>query len=171
MWDKKNYTSFLHLLFSTFQMQAQIGFFVEWPNEHKRMKNWERGCRIYFKELYSDTALLFWPILNYIKLYFGLWALDSGCWSLDAEPWMLDPGCWTVDSWYWILDSGRWTLDAGILRLDATLWTLAYRHWTLSLTVSKQNQNPISDFSWLHYWKFFGCASLRTSCKFWRGYF
>ena len=57
--DKKNYMSFLHLLFSTFQMQAQIGFFVEWPNEHKRMKNWERGCIIYFKELYSDTALLF----------------------------------------------------------------------------------------------------------------
>ena len=45
---------------------------------------------------------------------------------------------------------GLWTQE-----LDAELWTL-------SLTVVEQNQNPVSGFAWLNYWKFFGCKSLRT---------
>ena len=52
-------------------------------------------------------------------------------------------------------------------------------HWTLSLTAVVQNQNPVSDFAWLNYWKLFGYESLRTSwsrlfCRdyrFWRSYF
>ena len=54
-----------------------------------------------------------------------------------------------LDTWLWILDSRRYTLDAGL--------------WTLSLTVSEQNQNPVSDSAWLSYWKFFGCDPLMTS--------
>ena len=30
--------------------------FLEWANQHKRMKNWEKGCRVYFDELYSDAT-------------------------------------------------------------------------------------------------------------------
>ena len=80
--------------------------------------------------------------------------------------------CWTLDSGSWILDSGRRTLDA-------TLRMLGSGHWTLSLTVLEQNQRSVTDSSWLNYWKFFGCKSLRTSwsrlfCRnyrFRRGYF
>ena len=58
-------------------------------------------------------------------------------------------------------------------------WTLDAGPWTLSLTVVEQNQNPVSDFAWLNYWKFFGYESLRSSwsrlfcrdCRFWRGHF
>ena len=63
--------------------------------------------------------------------------------------------------------------------LDATLWTLGSRYWTLSLTSSEQNQNPVSDSAWLNNWKFFGYESQWTSwsrlfCReyrFRRGYF
>ena len=44
----------------------------------------------------------------------------------------------------------RWTLDDGLWTLDATLLTLGSGHWTLSSTVSEQNQNPISEIE-LHY--------------------
>ena len=44
----------------------------------------------------------------------------------------------------WTLDTGRWTLGSRRCTLDAGLWTLL-------LTGSEQNQNPISDFAWLHY--------------------
>ena len=123
----------------------------------------------------------------------GLWTQDSGPWILDAGLWTLDPGLWTLDAGRWILDSGfwtqnagflaldpgHWTLDAGIWTLGAIFWTLSSRHCTLSLTVSEQNQNPVSDFAWLNYWEFFRCKSLRTSwsrlfCRdyrLWRGYF
>ena len=55
-------------------------------------------------------------------------------------PEFLDSGrkCWT-------LVSGRWTLDSGLLTLDATSWRLGSGHWTLLLTVLKQNQNQVSD--------------------------
>ena len=50
------------------------------------------------------------------------------------------PGLWTQE-----LDSGRWTLDAGLWTLDSGLSTLGSGHWTLSLTVLQQNQEPVSD--------------------------
>ena len=77
---------------------------------------------------------------NILPAYRNSWTLDArvGRWTLDAGPWTL--GC------------GRYTLDAR----DTG-------HWTLSLTVAEQNRNPVSDFAWLDYWKFFGSESLRTS--------
>ena len=104
------------------------------------------------------------------------WTLDAKVrrWTLDAGLWALDPGLWTLDSGRWTLalKSRRWTLDPG-------LWTLDTGLWTLSLTFAEQNQNPVSDFAWLNYWKFFGYESLRSSwsrlfcrdCRFWRGHF
>ena len=107
--------------------------------------------------------------------------LDNGrkCWTLDSGRWTLDSRRWALDAGLWTLESGRWTLDSRHWTLDATLWTLGSGHWTLSLTVLKQNQNPVSDSAWLNYWKLFGCESRRTSwsrlfCRdyrFWRGYY
>ena len=37
------------------------------------------------------------------------------------------------------------TLDARLWTLDATLWTLGSGHWILTLFVSEQNQNSVSD--------------------------
>ena len=47
----------------------------------------------------------------------------------------------------WTLDGsiGLWTLDTGLWTLDATLKKLGTGHWTLLLTSSEQNQNPVSD--------------------------
>ena len=89
----------------------------------------------------------------------GRWTLDAGLWTVDAGIWTLDFGRWTLDAGLWMLDSGLWTLGCGRYTLDA----LDTGHWTLSLTVAEQNQNPVSDFAWLSYWKFFRCESLRTS--------
>ena len=73
--------------------------------------------------------------------------LDNGrkCWTLDSGRWPLDSRRWALDAGLWTLESGRWTLDSRHWTLDATLWTLGSGHWTLSLTVLKQNQNPVSD--------------------------
>ena len=87
----------------------------------------------------------------------------------------MDAGLWTLDYGHWTLDPWRWTLDPGCYTLDAE----SSGHWALLLTVVEQNQNLVSDLTWLNYWKFVGCKSLRTSwsglfCrdyKFWRGYF
>ena len=46
-----------------------------------------------------------------------------------------------------VLNAEVWALGAGLLDLDAVLWTLDSGHWTLLLTGSEQNQNPISDFA------------------------
>ena len=96
-------------------------------------------------------------------------------------PEFLDSGrkCWTLDSGRWTLDPGIWTLHHGLWTLGATLWSLGSGHWIVSLFVSEENQNPVSDSAWLYYWKFFGCESLRTSwsrlfCRnyrFWRDCF
>ena len=52
----------------------------------------------------------------------------------------------------WTLDAGvgRWTLDSGLWTFDATLWMLRSGHWALPLTVSEQNQDPVSDSAWLN---------------------
>ena len=55
------------------------------------------------------------------------------------------PGLWTLDSGRWTLDAGRWTMDPGLSTLDAKLRKLGSGHWTLLLTGSEQNQNPVSD--------------------------
>ena len=114
------------------------------------------------------------------------WTLDSEGWTLDIGHWMLDAGLWTLDSGRWTLNAGPWTLesqrcalDARLWTLDAKRWTLGSEHWTLLLTVSEQNQNLVSDSTWLNYWKFFRFESLKTSwsrflCrnyKFWGFYF
>ena len=116
----------------------------------------------------------------------GLWTLDSGCytlpagyWTVGGGQWTLDSGCWTLHAALCLLEYGCWMLDAGCWNLDATLSMLGSGRWTLSLLVSEQNQNPVSDSVWLNYWKFTGCKSLRTSwsCLFcgdyrlWFGYF
>ena len=44
--------------------------------------------------------------------------------------------------------------------LDATLEKLETGHWTLLLTGSEQNQNPVSDSAWLSHWKFIGYSYL-----------
>ena len=100
---------------------------------------------------------------NSWKLDSGRWTVDVGLWTLDSESWTLDAGLWTLDSGHLTMESGRWTLDPVLWTLDDTLWTLGSGHWTLSLFLSEQNQNPISDSAWLNYWKFFGCEFLRTS--------
>ena len=102
----------------------------------------------------SNVKLLF-GILEFLDSGCKSWTLYSGFWTLDAGFWTLNSGRWTLDAVLWTLDSGRWTLDIG-------LWTLDSGPWTLSLTVVQQNQNPVFDFAWLNYWKFFGCESLRT---------
>ena len=48
------------------------------------------------------------------------------------------PGLWTQE-----LHTGLWTLDSG-------RWTLGSGPWTLSLNVVEQNQNSVSDFTWLN---------------------
>ena len=79
--------------------------------------------------------------------------LDTGRWTLNSRLWMLDFGRWA-------LDGRRRTLVAELSNLDATLWTLGSGHRILSLFVSEQNHNPVSDSAWINYWKFFGCESL-----------
>ena len=61
-------------------------------------------------------------------------------WTLDARV-----RRWTLEAGLWPLDSGRWTLDVGRWTRGATLWTLGSGRWILSLFVSEQNQNPVSD--------------------------
>ena len=107
------------------------------------------------------------------------WTLDSGRWTLDAGLWMLDSGCWTLNPRRRTLDTKLWTLDAQLRVLDSWRWTLGSGHWTLSLTVLEQNQQPVSDSALLNYWKFCRCEFLRTSWshllyrdyRFWFGYF
>ena len=50
---------------------------------------------------------------------------------------MLDFGHWTLSAGRWTLVAERWTPDSGLL-------TLGSEHWALSLTVSEQNQKPVS---------------------------
>ena len=127
----------------------------------------------------NKSTNIFYEILQNAILgidYIHLWNANS--W-LDSWRWTLNTGPWTVNSGLWTLDSGCWTLDAKVWTLDAILWTLSSGHWTLSLTVLKQNQNPVSASAWLNYWKFFGWESPRIwcsrlfcrDCRFWRGYF
>ena len=82
----------------------------------------------------------------------------KNCWQGVLTRYTGIPGLWAQE-----LDAELWTLDSGRWSLDATLWTLGSEHWTLSLTVVEQNHNPVSDFAWLNYWKYFVCESQRTS--------
>ena len=92
------------------------------------------------------------------RSFMTLAATDSSCsgWFETCEQWttsrILTPmppdRFWTPEPECWALDTGLWTLDA-------TLWTLGSGHWKLSWTVSKQNQNTVSDSAWLNFWKFF----------------
>ena len=93
-----------------------------------------------------------------------LWTLGSGCWTLDAGLWTLtlNPGRWTLYAGLWKLNSGPWMLGSGCWTVDSWCWTLGSGHGTLSLTVLKQNQQPVSDSAWLNYWKFSRCESLRN---------
>ena len=46
-----------------------------------------------------------------------------------------------------MLDPEHWTLDTGISTLEATPWTLGSVLWTLLLSVSEQDQNPVTENS------------------------
>ena len=116
------------------------------------------GWKVFQVALWS-TADSGWWTLNA-----GRWALDAGLWTQDSGRWTLDIGLWMLDSKWWTLDSRLWTLDSRFWTLDTTLWTLGSGHCTLLLTGSKKkNQSSNSNSTWLNYWKFLGCESLRTS--------
>ena len=102
----------------------------------------------------STGIIAFWIKLllknNSNKLFFDI-------------PEFLDIGHWTLISGLWTLDSRLWILDTGLCMLDAAHWTLGPGHWALLVTVSKQNQTPVSESVCLNHWKFFGWKSVRTS--------
>ena len=129
----------------------------------------DAGRRTLYAERWTMDARLWMLDPGCRTLDVGCWTQHAGLWTLDAGLCTLDSGCWTLDAGLWMLDAGlctldsaRWTLHAGLWMLDAGRWTLDSQPWTLSLIVAEQNQNPVSDFVWLNYWKFFGYESLRT---------
>ena len=87
-----------------------------------------------------DRKRKFWYLLLGIPEFVDSGRKRSGRWTPNA-------GLWTLDSRHglWTLESGRWNLDAGLWTLDATLKKVSIGHWTLLLTGSEQNQNPVSD--------------------------
>ena len=98
------------------------------------------------------------PIVTYTTSFWTLdprrWTLDAGLWTRDSRRWTLDAGHSTLDSRRRTLDAGpsmldpeHWTLDTGISTLEATPWTLGSVLWTLLLSVSEQDQNPVTENS------------------------
>ena len=74
--------------------------------------------------------------------------LDAGRWILDAGPWTLDPGPWTLDAGLWMLHFGGWSLGTGHCLKTLIHYLTVSEHWTLfHLSVSEQNQKPVSDSS------------------------
>ena len=88
---------------------------------------------------------------RFFVAYWNTWTLDA-----SRERWILHASHLT-------LVSERWTLGTGLFTMDARRWTFDVEHWTLWLICLEQNQNPFSHSTWLNYWNFFGCESLKTT--------